>query len=271
MINFNPPEGTPFPACCDSDGDGFGSFNETMGRGLLHGATTAQIAAGNQLTEWVTTGGAAIPCPPPDGTLSDFCTPYVGVVQFVFATVPAVVSYSDNDVPPHAGTISYPVTQGTTFPVGTPPGQQDLVLELTFVPPQRRPTSRTECVQQEDLMCTQKEWIDMGGLRYEAEVSGLATMGLSCPQEDFESTSSRLVPAPPKGSGSTEGGLLDDPGDRPASPQNTLSFKLNVTDCREKGQGAPLSAGEEFNVSLRARPSSLGGLAESGVTFKLVD
>jgi hypothetical protein len=93
-------------------------------------------------------------------------------------------------------------------------------------------------------------------------------MGRSCPQESFESSDSELIPDPRVGS--VDGGLADTTGDLPASPLNTLSFKLNVTKCLQ-AQGASLSPDEEFAVSFMARPRSLGGLAVTGVAFKFVE
>ena len=284
--NLNPPEGPEFPECCDSDGDGFGTLADQVDpvgasfAGLLHGATTAQIATGDLLTEWVSTESSASPCPLPDGTLSASCSPYVGSVQFVFATVPALISYSDRAMPAHSATVSYPVdgpgdpggpdpgTHGNGFPVSAAAGD-DLLLDLTLVRPQRRPTSEAECAQPPQPQCTQQEWIDIGRLLYDASISDIAFKGPApggCPQEAFQNIDPELTPAPQVPS--TNGGLLDTAADRPARPTNTLTFTLNVTQCL---RGAQLNPGEEFDLVFSARPSSQGGLANTGVRFKLVE
>jgi hypothetical protein len=117
-------KGERFPECCDPDGDGFGAFVETQNPHfffLSHGATTAQIRAGDVLIERVTTGGAE----------SEFPVTLQGVI----ATVPALVSYSDGQG--NSLTVPYPVPF-RTYPVKARP-DGNVVLTVTFWRPQRRP------------------------------------------------------------------------------------------------------------------------------------
>ncbi len=108
--NVDPSAFPAFPDCCDPDGDGFGTLQPLQAKTtmvLLHGATTAQIGTGDLLIERVTTGGVE--------------TQLTTTVQYVFATVPALVSYSDGRG--NAATISYPVAAGapgTTPDNGSP-------------------------------------------------------------------------------------------------------------------------------------------------------
>ncbi len=78
----------PFPACCDPSGDGFGTLSPVGGPPgpggpafFLHpGTTTAQMHTGDVLVERVTTG--------------ETVTQYPATLQFVFATAPALQSFS---------------------------------------------------------------------------------------------------------------------------------------------------------------------------------
>jgi hypothetical protein len=226
--------GAPFPACCDPDGDGFGTLNlapfDPGSEGhpgqffLAHRATTSEIGTGDVLIERATSGGAESQFPI--------------ALQDVFATVPALVSYDDGG---GAETVSYPVAPSTPGcpPPGCGPGgpgtfgnglrvaarpNGDVVLTLTFWRPQRK-----------SIPGETSEWTDIGGLAYTAprlinpELPGPQQFPGAgpCPQGAFSTTDRNLAPS----ASSQEGGLKDTATDQPASPANVITYTLNVTRC----------------------------------------
>jgi hypothetical protein len=192
------PSGAPFPACCDPDGDGFGTLNgasfesgregHPAGFFLAHHATTAQIGTGNLLIERATVGGVE--------------TQFPITLQDVFATVPALFSYDDGVR--NAPTVSYPVAPSTRFPVAARP-DGSIVLTLTLWRPQRRAIPGEPGV-----------WTDLGGLTY--SVPRIVNPELPGDQQF-------------PGAGPCAGGVQDSARDRPASPANTVSYTLDVTRC----------------------------------------
>ena len=220
---FSPPM-SAFPECCDDDEDGFGtmvrSFPGTML--LSHGATSTQIGTGNVLLERVTNGNSE--------------TQFAATLQFVFATVPALVSYSDTAG--HSATVSYPVdangpgTQNNGFPASAGP-DGNVVLTVTLWRPQRRRIDGDPGVG---------EWIDIGGLRYTVLAGGSG----DCPPSAFSTDDPNLTPAP-----ATQfhgGGVEDLAADQPASATNTFTYKLNVTKCLAS-KGRAWSSGETQELS----------------------
>ena len=260
--NFNPPVGPPFPDDFDPDLDGFGTVPVTpgaTGMSLLHGATTAQIGTGDLLIECVPSCREGQP-------------EFPATLQYVFATTPALVSYTDAADPPNSATVDYPVdqgepgTHGNGFPVGAPAGE-DLKLTLTFWRPQRRPIPGEVCPPPEGQPCAPEEWIDIGGLNYRAGVQDIEGMGGAnglCPQDAFETADPNLTPTPASPA-PTPGGLVDGAQDQLASEQNTLTYTLNVTTCL---LGASLDPGDQFDLSFSAATSQTDR-AEQGVTFEL--
>src|SRR5207247_11298923 len=97
------------------------------------GATTTQIGSGDELI-WRLTKAPADYWPPPGD--------YPSTIQFVFASSPALVSYSDTAG--NSTTVSYPVargaagTQGNGFPAAPGP-DGNIKVTLTFWRPQRPP------------------------------------------------------------------------------------------------------------------------------------
>lgn len=227
-----------FPDCCDADGDGFGTL---VGRppppggsqtyeSLLPGATTEQIGTGDVLIERVQRGGTEV----------NFTT----ALQFAFATVPALASYSDTAG--NSGTISYPIaaggpgTDGNGFPVAAGPGG-DVVITLEFWRPQRRPIPEEA-----------GEWIDVGGLIYGLIANNVGGPGGSavnqpCPQSALSTNDSSLTAGGPTGTP----GFTDLAPDRAANTTNNLSFTVNLTDCLASG-GASWPVGAEASVGLSA-------------------
>lgn len=200
-----------FPECCDADSDGFGTI--TASTVLRHGATRTQIGTGDVLVQRVTSGGTE--------------TQYAATLQYVFASVPALVSYDDGQG--NSATVSYPVA-APVMGIGGGPGTHtnpfvvkagsngDVVLNLTLWRPQRRPIAPEA-----------GDWIDIGRLVYEM---GGGNTGRDCPQDAY-STNQALTPMPgPSGEGEDEsGGLLDQAPDRPASPVNEVILTVNLSEC----------------------------------------
>ena len=89
----------PFPACCDPDGNGYGTLTNNShipppgSFSLKPNATASQIRTGDVLIQRVTSNGVRTDTPT--------------MLPFVFATVPALVSYDDGQG--DKATITYPV------------------------------------------------------------------------------------------------------------------------------------------------------------------
>ena len=210
------PDPEPFPECCDDDGDGFG----TLGRGiLLPRATSSEIGTGDVLIQRVTTDGAE--------------THFASTLQYVFATAPALVSYSDTagncaKVSGTAGDctteFSYPVpasgpgTRANPFPVTA--GQNgDVVVRLTFWRPQRLP-----------IGLEPGPWTDVGGLLYGAD---FGERGRPCPQRAYSTGDDLLTPDPQAQGGGEDnaGGYRDLAPDQPTNPADTFTYRLNLSEC----------------------------------------
>jgi len=250
------PPGFPTP-CCDPDGDGLGtmtrgSADRAPGAGnfvmfLAHGATTAQIGTGDLLIQRVTRGGVI--------------TDFPATVQFIFATVPALVSYSDGRG--NADTVDYPVapsnspapgpgTRENGFPVVAGPGG-DVVVTLTFWRPQRRP-----------MPPEQGAWIDMGGINYTA---GIGDIGAGCPQSAFAESDPTLRPLTTADVFPNDyAGVKDLAPDRPADPANTFTYRLNLTQCLA-AHGFSFKRGETRTFQFPALVTNGGDDAEQYLSF----
>lgn len=268
---FGPPipqgtsPGAPYPACCDPDGNGFGSLARSGQSGgvlppiydvpLLHHTTIADVRPGDLFIIHATI----------DGVPSEF----PGALQYIFQTAPAVTSYSDGQG--NSATINFPVAAGDPS-MGVPggPGTRDnsfpvlagpdgsMLITLNFWRPQRRPFEGEA-----------GNWIDIGHILYHATIGDV---GIPCPQQDFSTTDPNLTPASPQPFGDF-GALLDSANDQAADPAHprTLSFTLNLTQCLAAG-GLPFNPGDERGIrlgGLPANPSSGGsGDAATTVWFK---
>jgi hypothetical protein len=258
-VGAPPPASAPFPDCCDPDGDGFGTLVPTPGvvstpeapgaMTLHHGSTTAQIGTGDLLIERVTIGGVE--------------TEFPATLQYVFATVPALVSYDDGQG--NSATVSYPVagpdpgpagpgTGENPFPVAADPSG-DVSLTVTFWRPQRRP-----------IPPEPGAWTDIGGLFYTAANTATAQF---CPQAAFtEADPSLALPSGPIQRPGA-GGFVDLAADQPASAANTLAYTLNVTQCLDS-LGLEWNPGEtrsfDFSALANNRPDEAG---QGGVSFEL--
>ena len=225
----------------DPDSDGFGTFPKPSF--LAHRATTTQIKTGDVLTQRITSGA----------TESEI----VVTLNYVFVTIPALVSYSDTAG--NSATVSYPVaadgrgTFGHGFPVSAPPGE-DIVLTLTFWRPQRKAIPGSDPAG--------AEWMDIGHLTY--AVGAPPSAGGGCPQNTFSSTDPNLVPPslPLLGFG----GLADSKDDAQASQQNTFTYQLNLSQCLA-AKGLSFDPGQEQMLNFLAVAGATD-TAQQTVSFK---
>jgi hypothetical protein len=223
-----PPPRNVFPECCDSDGDGFGTL-EPITQGpdftiwhLDHGANASQIGTGDKYILKLTRDGV-------ESELTD-------MQQFLFATTPALASYTDE-----AGAttvVPYPVqfgdpgsTDTNGFPVvDGPDADSDVEVTVKLWRPQRRPATQDECAQPSPT-CTETEWLDQGGLEHTvASREGQVKTSDAgwCTQGDFTSSDPSLSP----GFGDRQGGGFRDLAPaRPPSVTNTFTYTLNLTRC----------------------------------------
>jgi hypothetical protein len=250
------PDWPRFPDAYDPDADGFGTPPNNGPPGfffLSPGATTAQIGTGDLLIERVTT--------------ADVETQFAGTLPFVFATGPALVSYTDTAG--DSATVSYPVadsdpgTGGNGFQAGADPVSGDVLLTLTYWRPQRRP-----------IPPETGQWTDIGGLTYSDNISSVGSLDLSttltdCPASAYSTTDPNLTPAPDTPF-TTARGFTDLAPDQPASPANTLTYTLNVSECL-RSIGVSWDAGQDLGLTFQATttPSENGAAsAVQGVTFE---
>jgi hypothetical protein len=259
-----PPMGAPppFPDCCDADGDGLGKMTADAGplgqpltgMTLHHHATTAQIGTGDVMIQRVKRGGVE--------------TSFLGALQYVFASVPAVVSYARETGP--AVTVPYPYTAATDpdgpgpipsrpepFAVADGPDpDSDVEVELTFWRPQR--AAVPEWGETGD-------WIDIGRLRYSVEME---FSGLECPQGAFSESDPDLALNNARGIPEEFGpGFTDTDGDHPASRANTFTFGLNLTRCLASN-GFTFDPGQERSFNIRANNWSGVDNAQQAIWFR---
>ena len=248
------PGGSEFPECCDGDGDGFGTlpnnspdFPDPGHFFFSHGATTSEIGTGDVLVQRVGE------------------TPFVSLLPFVFATVPALISYDDGRG--NSATIDYPIpspspgsppppgSRENPFPVEARPNG-DVRVTMTFWRPQRRP-----------IPPESGDWIDMGGLIYNAKTHFTAQP--SCSQQAFSENDPNLAPD----SSLPDGGLIDLAADQPANPAHTFTLTLNLTECR-RNHGASFDANEEITLSFHgwayggAQEGATRGQTDIAVSFQ---
>ncbi len=233
-INLDSGQNLPFPACCDPDGNGLGNLTPTPpgGSPLVLRPNTAQVGTGDVLIERASTNGVQS-----QDALE---------IQYVFATVPALVSYDDGQgdsvtvpypiqAPGSDGSPGGPGTSGNGLPVKAGPNG-DVVLRLTFWRPQRAPIPPENA-----------PWIDIGHLNYGARISDT---GLQCPRSTFSDPSPTLA-ATPTSYDWTGGVFTDQTADQPANPANTLGYTLDLTKCLT-ANGLSFNAGETHDFSLEA-------------------
>ena len=270
--------GQEFPECCDTDGDGFGTLvpagpNPLAAMSLVHGATTTQMKTGDVLIKRINDAAGV--------EIASFSN----TLQYVFATVPALVSYDDGagnsanaqypiaagEPPP--GTPGGPGTSRNAFPVSPRPAGDpsagDVLVTLTIWQPQRRPI-----LGESGYSDPPTAWTDIGGLTYSVTVETPhdATTNFEykdCPQDAYSALPDQPFSLPPAPAGP---GLTDTLADRLAHPDNRLIFTLNLTKCNA---GTPWSSGQTVSIHLRASglrtrlDSYPGYAAQAGFTFEL--
>lgn len=260
QVSFGPGGGPPFPGPAggqfDADGDGFGTFPTPSF--IAHRATTTEIKTGQWLNQVITGNGTETKVP--------------NTLNFVFVTVPALVSYSDTAG--NSATVSYPVGPsdpgnfGNGFTVAggpcppTPPAacvDGDVVVALTFWPPQRQPIAGSDPAA--------AQWMDIGHLTYTAyaPAAGHPAVAGGCPQATFSSTDPNLtLPAIPI---LGTGGLEDLKDDQVSSPGNTFSYELDVSKCLE-ANGLSFKPGEEQTINFMAVARATDAAEQQGISFK---
>jgi hypothetical protein len=163
----------------------------------------------------------------------------IATLAYVFATAPALVSYSDTAG--NSGQIVYPVAQGgpgtpaNPLPVAAPPGG-DVVLTLTLWRPQRRPIPSESCLNL-NPPCS---WVDTGGLRYNTVLSYVGS-----------------PPRPFLGDTSCHPPVTDPAQDCGANPTNTFTYTANLSEC-VRSQGDTWSSGEPLRFILQATTNGAG-------------
>ena len=263
-----PPSAWPrFPDGYDPDGDGFGNLTPNPGAArsgpsaffLSHGATTAQIGTGDLLIQRVTTNGVE--------------TDFPSTIQYVFATVPALVSYSDGQG--DSARVSYPVQGPDCGIVGCSPGpgasretafpvaagaNGDAVVTVTFWRPQRKP------IPGEPNYGSPGAWTDIGRLAYGLGINETANGGTvsgRCPQSSYSATDPNLTKLDPAYAAMAGAGFTDLAGDRPANRGNTLTYKVDLTRCLSS-LGLSFDLGQTRVVDLTATACGQNNCLQSG-------
>ncbi len=215
---------SPFPACCDPDGNGYGALVNNSGFpppgsfGLKPNATSSQIGTGDVLIQRVTSNGVT----------SDTPT----MLPYIFATAPALVSYDDGHG--NSASVNYPVdprtgpgVSGNGFQVAAGPNG-DVALKLTFWRPQRK-----------SIPPEPGAWTDIGKLSYGANIQSAGTshapdvpgFSTECPKSAYSDNDPNLSPPQDFVPSVHRGGVTDLATDQPANPAQTITYTLNVTNC----------------------------------------
>lgn len=259
------PESEPsrFPDCCDADSDGMGTMTTEpnlppgdTAMFLTHGASSAQIGTGDLLIQRLPSGDEPL-----------------ATLQYVASTMPALVAYDDGRG--NSTTVSYPVKghpgpercppdcsgpdpgiMGNGFPVKAGPNGE-VVVTLTFWRPQRRP-----------IPPETGDWIDIGGLNYRATITGMDQGEFTCEQGAYSTSDPNLTPTDPTPEPGG-GGFADHAGDQPANPDNTLTYRLNLTEClRSKGQSFTIGEERGFNFAAVTPQQNAVDASEASIFFK---
>lgn len=239
-------EGTstvPFPAAALDPATGFGELigpaapnGLLSGQGLAGGkefsllpnATSAQIGSGDVATVVSTSGGVTTQAP--------------ATLGFVFNTVPAIASYSDTEG--DSGTIAYPDTSGfgeMNNPIKAAAGANgDVVVSFTVFRPQRPGIPGAG----------EPAFMDLGNLKY--AIGDTGSKPASCPASAYSDLSPTLsLVANPLGST-----LVDSASDQPASPTNTISFTVDLTQCYIASGPASFPVGQSATFTLTSTSQS---------------
>jgi hypothetical protein len=234
----------PFPACCDPDGNGYGTLTNNShlpppgSFSLKPNATSSQIRTGDVLIQRVTSNGVTTDTPT--------------MLPFVFATTPGLVAYDDGQG--DKATATYPVVDPMTapgsyghgFPVAAGPSG-DVAVKLTFWRPQRK-----------SIPPEPGTWTDIGKLSYWAGVGPAnGPGGANCPQSAYSVNDPNLSPGQ-----DGNPGVTDLATDQPANPANTVTYTLNITNCLA-ASGLAWNPGEEVLIRFWAVDGFSGGSSDT--------
>lgn len=237
------PNPEPFPACCDPDGDG---------RGFPPGADPDLLLQTRAGADQIRTGDLLLMTGKSAATGEQ--VELVATLETIFATVPALASYTDETGTTHQ--VSYPDAVGDAFSVADgPDADSDVEVTLNFWRPQRRPIA-------DETVPTGVNWIDIGGLQYFMNIFYLPGEP-GCPQGSYSDLDPNLALETgefPSGAGPQGVPVLGDSAiDQAASPTNTFSFTFNISACAAS-KGATFDPGENVGFMLNALfPQSGGG------------
>lgn len=219
-----------FPACCDPDGNGYGTLTNNSHMpypgsfSLKPNATASQIRTGDVLIQRVMSNGVRTDTPT--------------MLPFVFATVSELVAYDDGQG--DKATITYPVdpntgpgTHGNGFPLAAGPNG-DVAVKLTFWRPQRR-----------SIPPEPGAWTDIGKLSYWASIQSGNASG-ECPKSAYTLNDPNLSPSQ-EHPNTHAGGVTDLAADQPADPAHTFTYTLNITNCLA-AFGAKWNPGDEAYI-----------------------
>lgn len=213
-------------------------------------------------------------------------------IGFLFSTFPVLDAYDDGQG--DSGGFSYPRPDTPCVPsqTGFDPSSScavparaapngDVVLTLSFWRPQR------QRIEGED---GEGRWIDVGNLAYGVSVAlqpehpsptDPPPPGGFCRHADYTSVDPSLTPLPIPSPGEAQPHQASDKllgdvsGDRPASPENTFTDTLNLTQCLAS-YGASLQSASRFTITIwayalteGAGPTPLAATANSTTFFQM--
>lgn len=230
---------TDFPGVAggtnDIDSDGFGEMT-TGGSGDFQLQTNlsafSEMNAGDSFIQLVTE---------PDDVLANI---YFASLQFAFRSVPAVKSLTlDPAGISDVTTFSYPISNGDEGTPSncievTPNGEGDVVLEYVAWRPQRAGISAVG----------EADFVDLGNSMITIDIPNVPSVGGTttgggpgnCPIATYSSTDTNL-----NLDGET---ILDTLGDTDADSGNTVTFRVNITDCLSTNT---LDSGEQVQLDLQ--------------------
>lgn len=242
-----PVEGnSPFPgttadhATYDSDNDGYGTITRgsTGDFQLRTRATSTEIAAGDVLSEIVTSGGTATEIP--------------GMLNFVFNSTPAVksITASAGGTTLTPETVDYSVTgtrKGSRQNCFQAPATGDVTLAITAWRPQRPGNSAAG----------EGTFVDIGNslLTIDIPNGACASPNGSCAAQGPGNCSSGSYSTADTSLTVGANGIEDNRGDVDSSTSNTLTFSINLGTCLSSAAGGAVSwtAGQTLFLDLQAR------------------
>jgi hypothetical protein len=254
--------GSPFPACCDPGGDGFGTI---FGPGAPELPTGASFDLWPHATsEEIGTGDTPIL----NLTVNGVVEQQPLTLAYVFDTVPAIDTW--NDGAGHSGTITNPGSGGNMC-VGASPGTHcnplpvaadssgNVMLTLTWWRPQRQGIPGAG----------EPAFMDIGHLAYSLGFYTNNQPQISCPGSTITSSDPELTITQASLANNPNQALIDGADDQPASPANTLTATVNLTQCfADAGQTFPVGSTITFGVT--ANPQQLGGGASTSLAIERV-